>query len=313
MRASGRVTVSRLDRPLKRSSTGRHECPPDGERLVGRTRQRDDRHGADPADRGRASGLQRKPMRDDLAAPGHCHQRRIRSPDAAAADHEQQIAGAYIERFSDRSLVARRGLNKRHVDPGLAQTSRDQLHRDDAAGNIDHAHPRPSRGAAKVACPPGADNPACIRDFAALPANALPRNCLRQHLYHRPGSIDRIVIEHAIATIGNPLARLDPNRLRHQRQRRVAGRADQVGCAQRPAIDGGDILRRPAFQLGHPDHTATCRIRRLAFVRRDRLQLGQQRAPRHIKWRQCSRQALGGLHDARMSEIEPEIHSETRR
>ena len=234
------------------------------------------------------------------------------APDAAAADHQQQIAGAGIERFSDRSRVARRGLNELDVDPGLAQTSAISFAVMMPPGTLT-TRSRGRRGAAKVALS-ARRRRSGLHPRSRRPSGECPApECLRQHLRHRPGWIDQSVIEHAIAAIRNPLARLDPNRLRHQRQRRVAGRANQVGCVQRPAIDGGDIQRRPAFQLGHPDHTATCRIRRLAFVRRDRLQLGQQRAPRHIKWRQCSRQALGGLHDARMSEIEPEIHSETRR
>ena len=101
MRASGSVIVSRFCRPLNRSSTGSTSVHQTGERLVGRAGQRDDGHRADPADRSRASGLQRKPMRDDLAALGERHHRRIRSPDAAAADDEQQIASAVIEHFRD--------------------------------------------------------------------------------------------------------------------------------------------------------------------------------------------------------------------
>ncbi len=81
-----------------------------------------------------------------------------------------------------------------------------------AAGHIDDAQPRTadvqslqSGGArqqeiARQHAPPGLRDETAGGNIAARPAHALPRNRLRQHLRHRPGQIDGIGIEHAVAS-----------------------------------------------------------------------------------------------------------------
>ena len=147
-------------------------------------------------------------------------------------------------------------VDRHDFGTGARAALRDQIRRDAAAGNIDDAQPRTanaqslqSGGArhqeiARPHAPPGLRDETACRDIAAGPAHALPRNRLRQHLRHRPGQIDGIGIEHAIASLGNRLAGLDPDRRRRQRQRRIGGRADEIARAERIAVDRGDVARR---------------------------------------------------------------------
>ena len=51
---------------------------------------------------------------------------------------------------------------------------------------------------------------------------------LNDHLCDRAGCIDGIGIQHAVAAIRHRRAGLDPHRGRHQWQRRIGRRADQI-------------------------------------------------------------------------------------
>ncbi len=88
------------------------------------------------------------------------------------------------------------------------------------------------------------DNNEAIREIAAASAHTMPRGGLGHDLRDRDRLVDAVGINHAIATIRNRIASLDPTGRRRQRQRRIGGYADQITGAERPSVDQGDILLR---------------------------------------------------------------------
>src|SRR6185312_3025120 len=223
------------------------------------------------------------------------------------------IAIAAVEPLGNGSRVARSSFEGHDVDAGLAQTPRDQLRRGRAGGTVDDAQPWPQswppRGIAMITEPPRGGNATGICNFEALATDALPGDRFRERLRHRSRAIDRVLIEHAVAAVRNPVARLDPGRCPAKRQRRVARCADEIGGAQRPTVDCRNIMRRPGRELGHfSPIAASCFLTR-SFAWTDRCDIAQQSGERDVERRERGRQALGGMHDGRMDRIEPEIHT----
>ena len=68
-------------------------------------------------------------MRENLAALGHCGDRRVGAADAAAADGDQHVARCGIERRRDRCGIAADGLDEDNVGPRLPRVLRNQLRR----------------------------------------------------------------------------------------------------------------------------------------------------------------------------------------
>jgi hypothetical protein len=93
----------------------------------------------------------------------------------------------------------------------------------------------------------------------------------------------------------HPVAGFDPDRRYRQRQRRIGRGADEVTCAQRPAIGGGDIMRRMSFQRRHLGGDAAEGIGEWKFYRRDRREAIEQRRKRGVERGERRRQALGGI------------------
>ena len=134
---------------------------------------------------------------DDLAAPGQRRYRGIGTADAAAADDQQQVAGADVDRRNNRCDIAPRCGDGNHINPGGARALRDQVRCHRAAGYVDDTQARPSyfqllnsRGArdhevARHHAPPHLDDVAARGDIATGPAHALSRDRFRQHLRHR--------------------------------------------------------------------------------------------------------------------------------
>ena len=206
--------IDRLARAAAREAIehGKRQRPPCRKGLIRRARQHDDGRLAEAPDGRGAAGLQGNAMGKNLAARSQCGYRRVGAADAGAADDQEQIARAIIECRRNRSGIAARGGEGDGFGAGRLRALRDQFRRHAAARHIDDAQPRTadvqslqSGGArqqeiARQHAPPGLRDETARGDIAAGPAHALPRNRLRQHLRHRPGQIDGIGIEHAVAS-----------------------------------------------------------------------------------------------------------------
>src|SRR5258705_126522 len=72
----------------------------------------------------------------------------------------------------------------------------------------------------------------------------------------------------------------------------AAGGAAEVGGAERPTIDRGDVVRRNRLERRHIGGDAAQRLRERKLYRRDRLKPIQQRHERHVERSERSRQAL---------------------
>ena len=237
---------------------------------------------------------------ENFAARSQCGYRRIGAADTGAADDQEQIARVAIERCRNRFGIAAAGGEGDGFGTGSLRTLRDQIRRHVAAGDIDDAQPRTadvqslqSRRArqqqiARQHAPPGLRDETASGDIAAGPAHALPRDRLRQHLRHRPGNIDGIGIEHAIAShpasprrprprsaapstaaANRRMRRRDRARERHSRRPRQCRAADRPAAAAsrrrcsaalpQASVRPARPVPRPAAGRRAPDRAASAR------------------------------------------------------
>ena len=263
LRASGKLTVLRGRRPDEAIEHRKRQRPPCRKGLIRRARQHDDGRLADAPDGRGAAGLQGNAMGENLAARSQCGHRRVGAADAGAADDQEQIARAVIERRAQSmrhrgpaavkqtvSAPAARALSAIRsavtLPPGILtmrSRGRRTLQSLQSRGARDQEIARPH-------APPGLGDETSLGDIAARPAHALPRDRLRQHLRQRPGQIDGIGIEHAVASrpawprrprprpaasttaaANRRMRRRDRARGRHSRRRRRRRAADRPAAA----------------------------------------------------------------------------------
>ncbi len=252
-------------------------------------------------------------MRQNFAALRQCRNRRIGAADAAAADAKQQVAAFGFERAGNRTRVASGGLDMDDIGPGLARALGDEVRRHGLAisGNIDDADAWPAH-MQRAPFPPHARS---ADRAAARAARLRPRRLLRR--YRRPPGAPPA--PGSLPPAPEPAAPTDrPNRNRarsrrpaacgspastqtgdcRERHRRIGGRPDQIAGAQRPAIAGGDVMRRMRLERRHVGGDAAERLGERKFYRRDRREVAQQRRERGVERGERGRQALGWRHGA---------------
>ena len=249
------------------------------------------------------------PWARTLPRCSQCRHRRIGAADAGAADDQEQIARAVIERRRNRSGIAARGGDGRSSAPAARALSAIRSAVTWLAGTLtmrsrgrrtfNRSNPAAraisrSRGSTRR---PASDDETACGDIAAG-AGGRPAPGSLPPAPAATGRTDRR--NRNRARNRKPPAWPSPASTqtgrRRQRQRRIGGCADEIACAKSVAVRRGNVARRIGLERRHPGGDATQRFRKRQFHRRDRLHAVQQGVERRIERCQRGRQALGRGH-----------------
>ena len=261
LRASGKLTVLRGRRPGKAIEYGKRQRPPCRKGLIRRTRQHHDGRLAEAPDGRGAAGLQGNAMAKNFAARRQCvtaasvrptpEPPTIRSrscaPSSSAAAIDAASRPTAVKTVSAAAACALSAISSAvTLSPGTL-TMHSRGRRTFNRSIRQHA-PSGDRAAARAARPSRRDSPRRYRRRpAARPAPGPPPPAPAAAARTNRRNQD----QHAVASLRDGLAGLDPDRRGRQRQRRIRRRADEIAGAKGVAVRRGSVARRIGRKRRH--------------------------------------------------------------